>query len=222
MLIPLKDDNPTRRTPVVLYTLVGINVLVYLFELLIQVSGDYRFYNYIISHYALIPANIFQGTVSSSVVPFFSSIFMHGGLLHLGGNMLFLWVFGDNIESELGHGKFLAFYLLCGVGASLTQIAIDWHSTAPIIGASGAISGVLGAYYLRFPRAQVLAIFIFFLIWIPAKFILGFWFALQIFSGLTSVGVGGGGVAWFAHIGGFILGIVLFNLMYHYRPRVYG
>lgn len=222
MLIPLKDDNPTRRTPVVLYTLVGINVLVYLFELLIQVSGDYRFYNYIISHYALIPANIFQGSVSSSVVPFFSSIFMHGGLLHLGGNMLFLWVFGDNIESELGHGKFLAFYLLCGVGASLTQIAIDWHSTAPIIGASGAISGVLGAYYHRFPRAQVLAIFIFFLIWIPAKFILGFWFAIQIFSGLSSVGVGGGGVAWFAHIGGFIIGIVLFNLMYHYRPKVYG
>lgn len=221
MLIPLKDDNPTRRTPVVLYTLVGINVLVYLFELLIQVSGDYRFYNYIIAHYALIPANIFQGSVSSSVVPFFSSIFMHGGLLHLGGNMLFLWVFGDNIESELGHGKFLLFYLLCGVGASLTQIAIDWHSTAPIIGASGAISGVLGAYYLRFPRAQVLAIFIFFLIWIPAKFILGFWFAIQIFSGLSSVGIGGGGVAWFAHIGGFIIGIVLFNLMYHYRSRVY-
>ncbi len=223
MLIPIKDDNPSYRNPYVAYGLLALNVLVFLFQLMIQMSGDRALYSYFISRYALVPAQIFQGSIISSIIPFFSSIFMHGSLLHLGSNLLYLWIFADNIESELGHFKFLLFYLLCGVGASLTQVAIDWNSTIPIIGASGAISGVLGGYYLRFPRARVAVVFFIFIffqiVWIPAKIVLGIWFFFQIFSGLASVGTQGGGVAWFAHIGGFIVGIVLFNLFSSIRSN---
>jgi len=223
MLIPFKDDNPTRRTPYVTYTLVGLNVVVYLLQLMVQMSGSYQAYQAMIYNYALIPARIFEGSIAGSVTPFFTSIFMHGGLMHLGGNLLYLWIFADNIESDLGHLKFLIFYLLCGIGASLSQVAIDWNSTIPIIGASGAISGVLGAYYLRFPRARVAVIlFIFYfirLMWIPAKYVLGIWFFIQIFSGLASAGSGGGGVAWFAHIGGFVVGIVFFNILSNIRIK---
>ncbi|MBS1270876.1 MAG: Rhomboid protease GluP [Candidatus Marinimicrobia bacterium] len=221
MLIPFKDDNPTRRTPYVTYGLIGLNVGIFLLQSLISTAGGRGAYNYLMAHFALIPGFLFSELgVIGSIVPFFSSLFMHGGLMHLGGNLLYLWIFGDNIESELGHGKFLLFYLLCGIGASLTQIAIDYQSTIPIIGASGAISGVLGAYYLRFPNARVAVLFFFFLIqiiWVPAKLVLGIWFAMQIFSGLGSIGSTGGGVAWFAHIGGFVAGIVFFNLLYGLR-----
>ncbi|MCF7804645.1 MAG: rhomboid family intramembrane serine protease [Candidatus Marinimicrobia bacterium] len=221
MLIPFKDDNPVRRTPYVTYGLVGLNIAVFLIQSLMSAAGGRAAYQYMMTHFALIPGFLFDelGMVGS-IVPFFSSIFMHGGLFHLGGNLLYLWIFADNIESELGHTKFLLFYLLCGIGASLTQIAIDWNSTIPIIGASGAISGVLGAYYLRFPNARVAVLFLFFfiqVIWVPAKLVLGVWFAMQIFSGLGSIGASGGGVAWFAHIGGFVAGIVFFNLLYHIR-----
>jgi len=217
MLIPFKDDNPTRITPYVTYTLLGLNVFVFLFQLMVQFSGGMQAYQYFVYQYGLVPARLFEGSVTGTIAPFFTSIFMHGGLMHIGGNMLYLWIFADNIESELGHFPFLLFYLLCGIGASVTQVAIDFSSTTPIIGASGAISGVLGAYYLRFPQARVAVFVFFFLItmfWIPAKIVLGFWFFIQIFQGLASVGVGGGGVAWFAHIGGFVAGIVFFNLIY--------
>lgn len=217
MLIPFKDDNPTRLTPYVTYGLVGLNVAVFLIQLMVQMSGNYENYQLMMYHFGLVPARIFEGSILSSITPFFTSIFMHGGLMHLGGNLLYLWIFADNIESDLGHMKFLIFYILCGIGASLSQVAIDWNSTIPIIGASGAISGVLGAYYLRFPRARVaVVIFIFYFIrmmWIPAKYVLGIWFFIQIFSGLTAVGTGGGGVAWFAHIGGFVVGIVFYNIL---------
>lgn len=218
MLIPIKDDNPTRRTPYITYTLVALNIFVFIIQLMIQMSGDRQLYSYLIANYALIPGRLFSGNlIETTIIPFFSSIFLHGGLLHLGGNLLYLWIFADNIESELGHSKFLLFYLLCGIGASVTQVVVSWGAMVPIIGASGAISGVLGAYYLRFPRARVaVVIFIFFfiqVIWIPAKIVLGLWFFIQIFSGLASAGSGGGGVAWFAHIGGFVAGIVFFNLL---------
>jgi len=218
MLIPIKDDNPIRIVPYVTYGLIALNIGVFLIQLLVQLSGNSQLYNYLIVNYALIPGRLFTGNlVDTTIIPFFSSIFMHGGLLHLGGNLLYLWIFSDNIESELGHGTFLLFYLLCGIGASVTQVVINMDSMVPIIGASGAISGVLGAYYLRFPRARVAVIlFIFFfiqMVWIPAKFVLGLWFFLQIFSGLASAGSGSGGVAWFAHIGGFVAGIVFFNLL---------
>ncbi len=221
MLIPFKDDNPTRRTPYVTYALVGLNVAAFLVQLMVQMSGNYDLYKGMMLNFGLVPARIWEGGLLGSILPFFSSIFMHGGLMHLGGNLLYLWIFADNIESDLGHTKFLIFYLVCGVGASLSQVAIDWNSTIPIIGASGAISGVLGAYYFRFPRARVaVLLFILYFIrimWIPAKYVLGFWFAYQIFSGLASAGTGGGGVAWFAHIGGFVVGIVFYNIISNIR-----
>lgn len=221
MLIPFKDDNPVRRTPYVTYGLIGLNIAVFLLQSFLSAVGGRSVYQYVMTHFALIPGFLFDELgLIGSIVPFFTSVFMHGGLFHLGGNLLYLWIFADNIESEMGHAKFLIFYLLCGIGASLTQIAVDWSSTIPIIGASGAISGVLGAYYLRFPHARVAVLFFFFfiqIIWVPAKLVLGIWFIMQIFSGLGSIGAGGGGVAWFAHIGGFVAGIVFFNLLYNIR-----
>ncbi len=167
--------------------------------------------------------NGFQGTV----LPFFSSLFIHGGFLHLAGNMLYLWIFGDNIESTLGHGKFILFYLCAGIIATLCQIIIRPQVNIPIIGASGAISGVLGAYLIRYPRARI-QVFIWLIliikrVWVPAAYVLGIWFILQISNGLGALTFQQpGGVAWFAHIGGFLAGIaLLFTLEPYERKRVW-
>ncbi len=227
MLIPYKDDNPSFRTPYVTYGILALNVAVFLFELLLSATKGPQAQNAFFYHFGLVPANVFHGQgLVVSIIPFFTSLFIHGGILHIGFNMLFLWIFSDNIESELGHAKFLIFYLLCGVLASLTQVLVDFNSPVPIIGASGAISGVLGAYYIRFPYARVKSILFFFIIipaiWIPAKLLLGFWFAIQLISGLGSIGSGGGGVAFFAHIGGFVFGIVFYQIFENIRLETRG
>ena len=204
MFFPYKDDNPRILFPFVTYTIIGINSLVFIYQYFIlppELLGP------IISTYALTPA-------FPSVITVFTSMFMHGGLMHIIFNMWFLWIFGDNIESVLGHKRFVLFYLLCGVGAALVQIQINTGSQIPMVGASGAIAGVLGAYLIRFPRAtvHVLVILIIFITFIrvPAMVVIGFWFLSNLTAGLGTLGIEEtGGTAWFAHLGGFVSGVVL-------------
>jgi membrane associated rhomboid family serine protease len=172
-------------------------------------------------------------SVTAAVTPFFTSMFLHGGWLHLIGNMWYLWIFGDNIEDRLGHFTYLIFYLLCGLGAGIVHTVINFNTTIPSVGASGAIAGVLGAYLVSYPTAKVLTllpIFIFIqIIEIPALIVLGLWFVMQFFSGaatLATTSAGAGGVAWWAHVGGFIIGMILVGLFprkdrprYDYRSR---
>jgi membrane associated rhomboid family serine protease len=223
-MIPLKDRNPTKLVPFVNVALIAINVVVFAYELAQgEAIGSF------IERFAVIPAEI-TGALehpSFALRPFeglFTSMFLHAGWLHLGGNMLFLWVFGDNIEDKLGHLRYLFFYLICGLISSGVYIYVDPHSAIPTIGASGAISGVLGAYTLLFPKARVLTvipIFIFLqFVELPALLVLGFWFVLQFFSGLASLGyqaARAGGVAWWAHIGGFVAGLILVLPMRKFR-----
>ena len=209
MFFPYKDDNPRVLIPFITYCIIGLNILVFIYQYFIiqgvQLSEDF------IYTYALIPAN-------PTILTIFSSMFMHGGFTHIIFNMWFLWIFGDNIESVLGHKKYLLFYFLCGIGAGLSQIQIDPESTIPMVGASGAIAGVLGAYLFRFPRAtvHVLVILIVFITFIrvPAMIVIGFWFLSNLTAGIGTLGIEQtGGTAWFAHIGGFISG-VLFNYLF--------
>ena len=209
MFFPYKDDNPRVLIPFVTYFIIGLNVLVFIYQYFI-IQGAQLSENFIYT-YALIPAN-------PSILTIFSSMFMHGGFTHIIFNMWFLWIFGDNIESVLGHKKYLLFYFLCGIGAGLSQIQIDPESTIPMVDASGAIAGVLGAYLFRFPRAtvHVLVILIVFITFIrvPAMIVIGFWFLSNLTAGIGTLGIEQtGGTAWFAHIGGFISG-VLFNYLF--------
>ena len=209
MFFPYKDDNPRVLIPFVTYFIIGLNALVFIYQYFI-IQGAQLSENFIYT-YALIPAN-------PSILTIFSSMFMHGGFTHIIFNMWFLWIFGDNIESVLGHKKYLLFYFLCGIGAGLSQIQIDPESTIPMVGASGAIAGVLGAYLFRFPRAtvHVLVILIIFITFIrvPAMIVIGFWFLSNLTAGIGTLGIEQtGGTAWFAHIGGFISG-VLFNYLF--------
>jgi rhomboid family protein len=196
-----------------------LNILVYLFELTLGPQLD-RF----LTVFGIVPAAVFAWPQSdlpltAVVIPFFTSMFLHGGFLHVAGNMWYLWIFGDNIEDRLGHFNYLIFYLLCGLGAGITHTIFNYESVVPSIGASGAIAGVLGAYLISYPRARVLTlvpIFIFIqIIEIPAVIVLGFWFIVQFFYGATSLAAttgNSGGVAWWAHIGGFLLGMVFVNV----------
>jgi membrane associated rhomboid family serine protease len=217
-VIPLRDANPTRRTPVVTIGLIVLCVVAFLAELTAQQNGDPgldRFFD----RWALVPAQLTAalngGDPSGELVTVFTSMFLHGSWVHIGGNMLYLWIFGNNIEDRFGHVGFLAFYLLGGVAAAATQVFRDPTSEVPIIGASGAIAAVLGAYLVLYPRARVLSlVFLGFfaqVIQVPALLVLGFWFVLQLFSGLMSLGAAGadGGVAVFAHIGGFVFGVAV-------------
>lgn len=214
-MIPLRDTNPHGRAPVVTYALIGLNVLAFLAELAL---GDRV--GALFAQFGVVPARVIAALDPAAGDPgawfsFGSSMFLHGGWMHLIGNMLFLYVFGDNIEDRAGHARFLLFYLIAGSAAAATQVAVDPLSTTPMVGASGAIAGVLGAYVILFPRARVLTlvpIFIFFqLIELPAFLFLGLWFLMQIASGLLSLQIGAdaGGVAWWAHIGGFVAGALL-------------
>ncbi len=215
-MIPINDENPTYSTPIVVYALIAINVIVFLHEMSLG-SGLDGFFQL----YAVIPQQLsasFNGTPLDQPVPelatLITSQFLHGGLLHIAGNMLFLWTFGDNIEHDLGHFKFLFFYLLCGVLAGLTHWFFGMQSAAPTVGASGAIAGVMGAYLIKYPRAKIVTLLPLFIIWttvrIPAVFFLGFWFVQQAISSVASLGIQeASGVAYWAHAGGFIFGAIL-------------
>lgn len=213
MLIPLKDENPLRFIGVAYITIALIAgcVLTYLWQVSLGPAQ-----NQMILALGAVPAVITGDRAlpaGVAVVPaeltLITSMFLHGGWLHLGGNMLFLWIFGDNVEDAMGPVRFLVFYLLCGIAAALAHVAVDPASQIPTVGASGAISGVLGAYLVLHPRAQVLTLFLRFFITLPAFVVLGLWFALQAVSATVATGGEGGGVAWWAHIGGFIAGVVL-------------
>ena len=213
-MFPLHDDNPTKITPYISYFLIGSCILAFLWQLSLG-----RYAQHAVLSLGMIPAvvfNIQQLNPDLVTVPalatFFTSMFLHGGWMHLIGNMLYLWIFGNNVEDAMGHRRFIVFYLICGVAAALTQAIPDINSTTPMIGASGAISGVLGAYLLLFPHARVLVViplgFYIHATRIKAGWVLGFWFGLQIFNSIMS-GDQQGGVAWGAHIGGFVAGLAL-------------
>ncbi|MBN2231318.1 MAG: rhomboid family intramembrane serine protease [Deltaproteobacteria bacterium] len=216
-MIPLKDTVPTRTTPWVNYVLIGLNCLLFIYEL-----GWGPQLPRFLHRVGLVPRLVVAGGgdgiggILSAWLPFFSHMFFHGGWLHLLGNMLYLWIFGDNVEDRLGHGAYVFFYLWCGLVAAGVHVATNPHSMVPTIGASGAVAGVMGAYFLLYPRARVVTlvpiIFFFTIIELPAFFFLGIWFLMQLLQGMTSLAGPRqiyGGIAWWAHIGGFVCGQLL-------------
>jgi len=222
-LIPIHDDNPTEITPYVTIAIIAINVIVFIYQLALGRYGNQAF----VLKMGIIP---YEFTHAVDIPPYashplilnlFAAMFMHGGILHLLGNMLYLWIFGNNVEDAMGHVRFLIFYLLTGLLASATHIILMPNSMVPMIGASGAISGVLGAYFILFPWAKVhTLIFLFFfitVIQIPAMVVLGFWFIFQLLSLF-----GKGNVAWFAHIGGFLSGMILVRFFLRKKFRFRG
>jgi membrane associated rhomboid family serine protease len=229
-VIPLRDANPTRRTPVVTIGLVVACLVAFAWELGLQVSGGDEALNAFLTEWGLVPADLTAAWASSGfltveTLTLITSQFLHGGWLHLLGNLLFLWIFANNIEDDLGRLAFLTFYLGGGIAAGLTQVAIDPTSTIPMIGASGAIAAVLGGYIVLYPRARITSLvflgFFYQLIDVPAVIVLGFWFLLQLIDGIASLGLAGtdGGVAIFAHIGGFVAGVVAARLLLVLRRR---
>jgi membrane associated rhomboid family serine protease len=213
-MIPLKDNNPTSRVPIITILLILINAAVFVYTDILGFGTEQFVY-----HWAVIPVNIVtfggysdQGALSA-ISTMFTSQFLHAGLLHIASNMLFLWIFGNNVEDRFGSVFFTFFYLICGAAAAMAQVMGDPSSQVPMLGASGAVAGVMGAYLLMFPRAEVLTLIwiIFFIrmIWLPAYFIILYWIAIQIFSQVIFRGQQGG-VAYLAHIGGFAAGIVLY------------
>jgi membrane associated rhomboid family serine protease len=213
MFFPYKDDNPRILFPFVTYGIIAINILVFVVQFILSNNNPQLGATFIFT-FGFVPAEF-------NLLTIFTSMFMHGGFAHIIGNMWFLYIFGDNVESILGHVKYFIFYIACGVGAALAQFFIEPSSQIPMIGASGAIAGVLGAYMIRFPKARVhvFVIFIFITtIVVPAQIVLGLWFLMQLTNGLGSIGVNTtGGVAWFAHIGGFIAGVALLNFLQKVR-----
>ncbi len=202
-MIPIKDDNPRSSFPFVTVALIIINIAVFYFE--------FKFgFDNVIGKFGAIPSFIIQGQRLETLL---TSMFLHGGILHIGGNMLYLWIFGDNIESYLGHLRFIVFYIFCGLFAVFAHIFLGGVSDIPMVGASGAIAGILGAYLIKYPKAKVVVIFpVFWFLFvrsIRALYVLGIWFILQVISGLGTYGSEGGGVAFWAHIGGFIAGLIL-------------
>jgi membrane associated rhomboid family serine protease len=219
-VIPLRDSNPTRQTPYVTVLLIAACSLAFLWELAVQAGGGDAALDQFIARYGAVPANITAAVrggnlFSAATLGIVTSIFLHGGWLHLLGNMLFLWIFGNNIEDRLGRLPFLGFYLAGGIAAALAQVAIDPGSDVPLIGASGAIAAVLGAYFVFYPRARVTSLvflgFFYQVLNVPAIIVLGYWFVLQLIDGFASLGADNaqGGVAFFAHIGGFVAGMAV-------------
>ena len=207
-MIPIGDDNSARRlTPVVTYVLIALNALVFFLELS---AGDA-----FIQRWAFVPSRFLDNPLADFPT-LFTSMFMHAGWVHLLGNMLYLWIFGDNVEDRLGHATFTVFYLLCGLGATFAQLAVSTGSSIPNLGASGAIAGVLGAYLLMFPRGSVNVLLGRIVTRMSALIVIGFWFLLQVFSGIGAFSASSqneGGVAYMAHIGGFIAGVILTFLL---------
>lgn len=209
--MPLRDHLPTRRFPVVTVTLIGLNVIVFLIELLIDFGGGLE---QAMFQWGVVPYDITHDLDLQEALTLITSMFLHGGFMHILGNMLYLWIFGNNVEDAMGRVGFTLFYLLCGVAAGLAQVLIGPNEQIPSIGASGAIAGVLGAYIVLYPRARVSTLFFFGYFArvseVPAVIVLGFWFVLQLLNGVLSLGTfQSGGVAWFAHIGGFVAGLLL-------------
>jgi membrane associated rhomboid family serine protease len=218
-MIPIRDQIPTRHVPVVTYVLIAANILVFVLQWLAGSNQETLVYQF-----ALIPAQVTSGLDARDILDIFTSMFMHGGLLHLGGNMLYLWIFGDNVEDAMGSGKYLVFYLTGGLVASLAHILTNPNSQLPTVGASGAIAAVLGAYLVLYPQSRVMTIiplgFIMRMTLVPAAIVLGFWFVMQLFSGVLSLGGPDvGGTAFWAHIGGFIMGVVIGLLFVNQRKK---
>jgi membrane associated rhomboid family serine protease len=225
-MLPIRDDVPSRNFPSVTVGLIVLNAVVFFFEISLGRAALADF----VSSYGLVPRYLtayFSGAdVSGGRVffPFLSSMFLHGGWLHLIGNMWYLWIFGDNVEDRLGHFRFVVFYIACGLLAGWAHYVFNLNSRVPTVGASGAVAGILGAYLISYPRARILVLlplgFFLHFIELPALIVLGFWFVLQFLYGAASaVSSATGGVAWWAHIGGFIGGILIFRL-FRPRPRV--
>jgi len=221
-LIPYKDDNPTRTFPFVTIGIIVLNIFVFLWQVVSASGMEQVAYSYgAIPHYIL---SFEKVQPIHPAITIFSAMFMHGGLFHLGGNMLYLWIFGNNIEDRLGHLRFIVFYLFCGIVSAYAHAITDPDSLMPMIGASGAVSGILGAYLLLFPRATVYTlVFLGFFVTtvkIPALIVIGFWAIIQFINGLISTGLHrGSGIAWFAHIGGFLIGLVTIKLWLPRRNR---
>jgi membrane associated rhomboid family serine protease len=231
-VFPLKDDVPTRTAPVVTVMLITLNVLVFVYQLSLRLDLDApdaheatQAAEAFVREFGLVPCQLMgrcpiPDFAVSPLLTIFSSMFLHGGLFHIGANMLYLWIFGHNVEDTLGHVRFTLFYLASGVAAAVAQAWVDPASPVPMIGASGAVSGVLGAYLLLFPGANVLVLMVFGFFWrvgsVPAILVLGLWIVVQIVNGIGKFGTGGG-VAWFAHVGGFFGGMALLLLL---RPRL--
>ena len=234
-MFPLHDENPTELTPVVTVAIIAANVLVWL---LVQQAGAGEGFLASLCSFGAIPADITGGLEPGSLIPLgpelvcrasglgwltlFTSMFMHGSWMHLIGNMWFMWVFGNNVEDSMGHARFVGFYLLCGLLASVAHIVTDPGSVVPTVGASGAISGIMGAYLVLYPRVRVQTLFFLIIIVrvipLPAWVLLVQWMVIQVWSGVSTYGAGGGGVAFWAHIGGFVAGVVLIKLFQ--RPQL--
>ena len=211
-MIPLRDENPTRSVPWVTLALIAANVSVFIYEITLGTEGLNAFW----TTWSIVPGRLLADPLSlQEVATVFTSMFMHGGWLHLIGNMLYLWIFGNNIEDRLGAARFIAFYLISGIVGAAAQIVIAPESTVPMLGASGAIAGVLAGYLLLYPGASIVTIIpVFFFVEVarvPAYLVIGFWFVLQLGNGLAGLGTASatGGTAWFAHIGGFAAGLIL-------------
>ena len=219
-MFPIRDDQPRYSTPFINGFLIGLNILIYLFQSMLDPrSGELfaRQFGVVPSHLSAFLAGSPQYTLPTVVIPFFTSMFLHAGWMHVLGNMWFLFIFGDNIEDYLGHFKYLVFYILSGLIAMFTQVAIYPHSNLPTVGASGAIAGVLGAYFILYPRARVLTWFFIFVFYIPAWIMLGYWFVLQFFAGAATLSMARpghdvGGVAVWAHVGGFVAGVLMIKI----------
>jgi membrane associated rhomboid family serine protease len=227
VMIPIRDDQPRFSTPYVTYFLVALNALVFLFELSVG-AQSHQALNSMIYEFGIVPSHFGEAlagaahfSLAAAFLPILTSMFLHGSWLHIIGNMWVLWIFGDNIEDYLGHFSFLLFYLLCGFAAAIAHILLNAGSDVPTVGASGAIAGVMGAYFLLYPKARVLTLvplIVFFTFWwLPAWIVLGYWFLLQFLSGAaTSIAYSspsGGGVAFWAHVGGFVAGLVLIKIL---------
>jgi membrane associated rhomboid family serine protease len=225
-MLPIKDDQPRYSTPYVTWFLIALNLMIFLFESTL----DPQSLRQLIHQFAVVPYHLSVFLHGSSryslgqvLLPFFTSLFLHGSWMHVIGNMWFLFIFGDNVEDYLGHFKYLIFYLVCGFLAMSAQVLVSLHSTVPALGASGAIAGVLGAYFVVYPRARVLTWFFVFVLWVPAWVILGYWFVLNFLSGTATVlqvqSQNMGGVAFWAHVGGFLSGMLLVRVFGERRLR---
>jgi membrane associated rhomboid family serine protease len=225
-MIPIRDDQPRFSVPYLTYFLIGLNLLIFLFEAMLSPAS----LETLVHQFGLIPVHVTRllsgagrANPAGTLLPLLTSMFLHASWSHVIGNMWFLWIFGDNIEDYLGHFKYLLFYLLSGFAAAATQIALTPTSRIPTVGASGAIAGVLGAYFLLYPRAKVVTWFFLFFIPVPAWVMLGYWFVLQFLSGATSLAYADnanrGGVAVWAHVGGFVAGLVMIKLFPQRKNR---
>ncbi len=247
-MIPLKDDSPRFSTPYVTFFLLGLNILIFLLQKWVNATQGVGSYDQLMMVFGLVPVKIpivlaggqvplrmvgFLGTryvtPVAAFLPLLTSMFLHSGWWHIISNMWVLWIFGDNVEDYLGHFKFLLFYLGVGIAGGLLHVAFNWYSMLPTIGASGAIAGVMGAYFVLYPRARVLTLvpfFFVFFVWLPAWIVLGYWFLAQFLGGAATAiqthgaAASGGGVAFWAHVGGFVTGLIMIKLLPQ-RPRLY-